>query len=345
MKSTTLFRPSKIFKDWLIHFGIALLLVNSMFVFHYFLGFHELQAGFWQYIIDHNLNPRDLGFLIALTLLAELNYQLFFEANKLEIFFFSSCTTGMILTGFLLLFPRQSGNIHVQFITIMRGPLIFLVLYPLLYGFIRNYFADRIRRAELESKQFETELNSLKAQVNPHFFFNTFNYLYGTALLEKAEKTAEGIEMMSSMMRYTLTGMQKSYVPLAEELEFLETYITLQRLRIPLSDKIQLDFNISKESESLLIAPLLLIPFVENAFKYGLSVQQPCRIMIHVLIKDNTLEFISENTIISSESISEGTNNGIYLTKKRLQLLYQGRHRLECAAHGNMYKVNLKINL
>ena len=345
MKSTTLSTPTVILKGWLIHFGVALLLVNSMFLFHYFLGFQEIQVGVWQYLVNHNLNPHDLGFLIVVTLLTEINYRLFFEAARLEIFFLTCCITGLIFSGFLLFFSQKSLNIHVQFIMIMRGPLVFLVLYPLLYGFMRNYFANRIQRAEIESKQFETELNSLKAQVNPHFFFNTFNYLYGTALLEKAEKTAEGIDMMSSMMRYTLTGMQKNYVPLVEELDFLETYITLQRLRIPVSDKIQLDFKISNESESLMIAPLLLIPFVENAFKYGLSVEQPCRIMIHIIIKGRTLEFISANSIISSESISEGTNNGISLTKQRLQLLYAGKHQLKHSPEGNIYHVNLKINL
>lgn len=345
MKSNLLVGPSNIIRQWLIHFSIVWLIVNILTFCNYFLSLTRIQGDIWHYIVAHNFNYRDIGFLLVITLLTELNYGFFFEKNRLEIFITGSCLVGLTVSVYLLLLSPMPGSVSARFIMLLRGPMIFLILYPLMYGLVRDFLNARIRRAETEARHFETELNSLKAQVNPHFFFNTFNYLYGTALLEKAEKTADGIEMMSSMMRYTLTGMQNTFVPLEDELKFLETYIILQRLRIPVTDKTQLLFEISDESQSLLIAPLLLIPFVENAFKYGLSLEQPCRINMKVFVRDRLLQFTSENSIISSESVTNGTNNGISLTRRRLELLYPGRYHLTCGPMGDVYKVNLTINL
>ena len=217
-----------------------------------------------------------------------------------------------------------------------------LLGYTVGYALVSEFFHHRLHLLKVRLKKSENELQVLKQQLNPHFLFNTLNYLYGTALKENASSTAEGIEIMSGMMRYTVTGMQETFVSLGEEIQFIEQYLYLQQVRLPLNEAQRVKVNIKAAEQPLLIAPMLLIPFVENAFKYGSSADDPSEIKIDISLAGSELKVTISNTIAAGQNSIKGTNSGLELTRKRLALLYREKHKLEIVPGEKVYTVRLK---
>ena len=178
--------------------------------------------------------------------------------------------------------------------------------------------------------------------------FNTLNTLYGTALQENSERTAQGIQMLGDMMRFMLQENMQDKIPLAREIEYLNNYISLQKLRTDAHPNIHIDVQIEQPLHSPEIAPMLLIPFIENAFKHGISFRAPSYIKISLEVKDKTLFFDVHNTKHQrSEHDPEKEKSGIGLNnvKQRLGLLYPGRHELIIRETGKDFFVHLTINL
>lgn len=192
------------------------------------------------------------------------------------------------------------------------------------------------------------DLNFLRSQINPHFLFNILNTLYGTALQEKAERTSEGIQRLGDMMRFMLRENMQEKISLAREVEYLNNYIALQTLRTQSSPDILIHAEIEEQLGNLQIAPMLLIPFVENAFKHGISLKEPSNIRISLLSKENSLYFDVSNTIHpKAGSDPEKDNNGIGLNnvQQRLRLLYPGKHELSIRENGKEFFIHLTIQL
>ena len=175
------------------------------------------------------------------------------------------------------------------------------------------------------------ELDQLKAQVNPHFLFNALNTLYSVALKESAETTAAGIQKLGDMMRFMLNENNHHLIPISREVEQLENYIDIQRMRIDETQDIRITVNLQQPEAEIRIAPMLLNPFVENAFKHGISLVKPSWIHITLTFDKETLFFKVHNSLhLNRESDPEKYNNGIGLenVRRRLNLLYPQRHRL-----------------
>jgi two-component system LytT family sensor kinase len=207
---------------------------------------------------------------------------------------------------------------------------------------IQEWFKSEETKKTIEHEKLNTELSLLKSQLNPHFFFNTLNNIYSLAIV-KSDETASSILKLSAIMRYVLTEAEESRVPLAREIEFLENYIQLQSVR--LTDKVKLDVAICKEAESKEIAPLLFIPFVENAFKYGVSTVEPSQITIKLTNSLDKIKLFVQNSII--KSVNHNGNNteiGIVNVKRRLELLYPNKHQLTINHNKDQYTVNLEID-
>lgn len=172
------------------------------------------------------------------------------------------------------------------------------------------------------------ELKQLRAQVNPHFLFNALNSLYSTALQENADKTASGIQKLGDMMRFMLN--QADFISIQQEMEQLSIYIELQKMR--LDENISVDARMENITAPLMIAPMLLNPFVENAFKHGVSLQADSWIRITLTHDKNTLYFKVHNSLHKNreEKDTERNNHGIGLenVKRRLTLLYPNKHTL-----------------
>ena len=197
------------------------------------------------------------------------------------------------------------------------------------------------KKDEIEHEKINTELSFLKSQVNPHFFFNTLNNIYSLAVIG-SDQTAPAIMKLSSIMRYILTETQTNLVPLQNEIDFITNFIDLQSVR--LTDKVKVNFKAEGDIEPLQIAPLLFIPFIENAFKYGISTKERTVIAINLLAAGNKLSFTVSNTIVKAIR-AETTGIGINNVKRRLELLYPGKHDLRVEEQNNQFIVHLNIEL
>ena len=201
-----------------------------------------------------------------------------------------------------------------------------------------NVQKARIRAAEAERDKAEIEL--YKAQIKPHFMFNTLNSLYGLFLTEN-RNALPSLEKFISMMRYIHTSSNRDLVPLSEESEYIREYVDVQSLRLNDMTKVVLSIDIHNGSH--LIPPMLLVTFVENCFKHGVSPVQKSCILISLSEDDGNLAFATSNRIFPVKRIGE--HMGIENCRKRLELLYPGKYELTINNNSDIYNVSLKIQL
>lgn len=192
--------------------------------------------------------------------------------------------------------------------------------------------------ATAEADKVNAELAILKAQINPHFLFNTLNNIYSQAVMHD-EKTAESIMKLSNIMRYVTDDATENFVSLVSEANFISNYIELQRLR--LGSKVTLDFAINGEMGDKMIAPLILITFIENIFKYGISNNEPSVITIELRAYRDSIAFFCRNKLFPLKHQVERTGIGIQNTIKRLEHLYPGKHTLTIREEDGYYSVHL----
>jgi LytS/YehU family sensor histidine kinase len=193
-----------------------------------------------------------------------------------------------------------------------------------------------------------SSLQLLRSQINPHFLFNALNTLYGMAIKENAVKTGDGIQRLGDMMRFMLRNNQKDLILLASEISYLKDYIYIQQLRLAVSENMQLTVNIREPEDEYFIAPMLLIPFVENAFKHGVRLQEKSWISITLHSQDRILHFEVRNSLHSKVNADiEKTSTGIGLenVRERLNLLYPGKHHLVISKHESEYIACLILTL
>jgi len=196
---------------------------------------------------------------------------------------------------------------------------------------------------QTEREKVNTELAFLKAQINPHFLFNTLNTIYSLAIC-KAEETPAAIEKFSDMMRFVIRDACHDFVPLSRKLEYIDTYIALQKYRLPPS--VQINYNVSGNPVSMQIAPMIMMPFIENAFKYGVSAETKSAISIDININNSILNLNVKNPKFEHKNLENGTTRlGIRNTKKRLELIYPGKHKLDISESKTEYLVRLNLQL
>lgn len=195
----------------------------------------------------------------------------------------------------------------------------------------------------VEKEKTYSELSYLKAQINPHFLFNTLNSIYALAI-EKSDDTAAAIVKLSAMMRYVLADAGNNYVPLEKEINYIKDYVELQELRF--GKAVPLELMVTGSPAGLKVAPLLLITFVENAFKYGLNAEEDAFICITIDIEGSTLKMQVYNRIVKvQQGMADGHGVGITNTKNRLDLLYASRHELHIKNTGKDFTVLLTLDL
>lgn len=192
----------------------------------------------------------------------------------------------------------------------------------------------------------KADLQFLRSQINPHFLFNALNTLYGTALIEKSERTAEGIQKLGDMMRFMLYENMQDLIPMEKEIEYLKNYISLQKLRVQTSPAIIIEDTINDQNCNYKIAPMLLIPFVENAFKHGVSLTEKSWINISLECDDKQIVFQVRNSVHPSpknDPEKENTGIGLQNVRERLLILYPGKHTLRCGIRGDEFVSALTI--
>jgi LytS/YehU family sensor histidine kinase len=213
----------------------------------------------------------------------------------------------------------------------------FFVFLVVLFLALLLKIRDHWIRAEEE--KLHAELAYLKTQINPHFLFNTLNSIYAMAL-GKSEQTAAAIVRLSSMMRYVLTDAGREKVPLKQEIAYLIDYIELQKTRF--EGTLRVDLSINGDPADKQLVPLLLIPFVENAFKYGVNPEESSTITIRIDIRDHELAlFVANKKVAPPEPSTDPGGLGIKNTRQRLQMLYPGQHTLEIKDDNKDFTVSL----
>jgi hypothetical protein len=257
----------------------------------------------------------------------------------------------------LLFFPYQHKDVfsemNIRFDNKLEQLLYFLKLYVFklhtsYYIFFSLFFLSLVlavsnRLRVIATEKTESELKFLKAQINPHFLFNSLNSIYGLALT-KNEKAPSAVLKLSDMMRYVTDESKNEFVPLKKEMNYLNNYIDLQQMRMPTNTK--LEYNLSVSNESKQIAPLILIHFVENAFKHGLSIESPSTIQIDIITTDDELSLYTANRKLNNPKYNQDADSiGLQNTVNRLKMLYPGAHKLTIDDTPSHYYVTLKMNL
>lgn len=355
MEDNNIINPASYFKRAMLHSltiwllfnigGWLLYLYNVKFNLAYTTNADGSLQSFAERFVNHNVNQSFILWVLLIAFLAELNYCYVFLRKPLGWFLVSFIALGLAGGAVSLLFTK-SYPYYPRFAQYLQSA-VFIALYVCGYAILYNFFYERYRRAKYYQQKSESELHLLKAQINPHFFFNTLNNLYGIALTEQAPKTAEGIELLSGMMRYNMHGIKEHHVSLDTELNFLENYLSLQQLRVPQKDTIKISINIHRPDPKFkyAIASMLLIPFVENAWKYGISMEKSSYISLILYTENHYLVMELENSVFTNEENKTGANLGLANVKQRLELMYPGLHELTIQNDSENYRVKLKVML
>ena len=209
---------------------------------------------------------------------------------------------------------------------------------------IKGYFRGRNIRArlsELEKQNLEHQLESLRCQINPHFFMNTLNNIH--SLVDVApEQAQKAIRELAKMMRFVLYEENKQDVPLSHELEFIRHYITLMQLRY--TDAVRVDAEIPENVPDCRIPPMILITFIENAFKHGISYRHNSFVCVKIIICEKKLQFICSNSKVNTSN-EEKIGIGLVNVRKRLDLLYGSKYNLFVTDNTDIYSVKLIVPL
>lgn len=202
-------------------------------------------------------------------------------------------------------------------------------------------FRQILSRQEIEAEKNKAELALYKAQINPHFLFNTLNTLYAL-VLSGSDRTESAFVKFSGILRYMYSQSGSELIPAERELDYIRQYVDLQKLR--LNRHTQVNLAIDMADKQVLIPPMILITFVENVFKYGTSSDTDCTVYIHICVDEDRLLLETENAVMRRR---EDGNQGIGIAncRKRLELLYPGRYELRVGESDNQYKTYLTIRL
>jgi len=225
-----------------------------------------------------------------------------------------------------------------------------LVVTPVVWWayYTTNTNKEKVQVLEKALGRSSADLDFLRSQINPHFLFNALNTLYGTALQENAARTSEGIQRLGDMMRFMLHENHQEKIKLGKELAYLHNYISLQRLRVQESPDIQIEISIDENYCDHLIAPMLLIPFVENAFKHGISLRSRSNISISLNCDDTKIYFDVHNSVHPRPDNDPERNSlgiGLDNVRQRLQLMYPKKHELAIRQTNNQFFVHLTIDV
>ncbi|MFB6318754.1 sensor histidine kinase [Saccharicrinis sp. FJH54] len=224
--------------------------------------------------------------------------------------------------------------------------LVVILLFGFLGGlfqFFTDWFKKNRLKTELERKNYESNFALLRSQINPHFLFNTLHNI-DTLIYDNQDKASKSLVKLSDIMRYMLKDAKLDFVELAKEIEHLESYLSLEKLR--LKNEKFLDFTIKGDSNGIKVAPMIMIPFVENAFKHCIDSNIENGIVIKIIVENKKLIFVCNNQYDKTERDKDKVHGiGLETVKKRLDLMYKDKHKLSINPEDSVFKVNLELEL
>ncbi|MBD8490549.1 histidine kinase [Echinicola sp. CAU 1574] len=314
-------------------------LVIFLFKFHHY--FHFLISIIYLFIIP------------ALIFIFLYNYFLVYRnreigKKKLSLFYFWLLPILMLITFVIIAGISDAEEVIV--VGLVSVAALMLIVNPASNAIFKKY-QEHIETLDTLNVQLEektTDLKQLRNQINPHFLFNALNTIYGISLQENAEKTSESVQKLGDMMRFMLHENTQEAIPLNREIDYLINYVDLQTLRIQEQENIDILFSRKEEHCKGNIAPMLLIPFIENAFKHGISLQKKSWVKINLRCLEGSLHLDINNSIHrKSGEDPENVPSGIGLNnvRQRLNLLYPNCHELVIRENDLEYFVHLSIQL
>ncbi len=244
-----------------------------------------------------------------------------------------------IVPNLIPLHPTSHGLHQQKFVDhVTHNLLRFMIVF-----FISLLLKIRQQLKEVKKEKLDAELSYLKARINPHFLFNTLNTIYSLSV-EKSDQAPAAVVELSSMIRYVLDETNKDFVSLDKELNYIDNYIKLQQARF--GNTADIVYSVSGNTAGKQIAPLLLIAFIENAFRHGINPEEDSEINIRINITGNQLQLFVHNKKVFVQNVNEEkTGIGIANAKNRLAKLYRGKHLLTINDHENDFSVNLVLEL
>lgn len=342
----------KLFSSFKIPIRYHLLFWLIYFIFNFF-RFATINNDYW-YSLKSNLIEFPLNIIITYFTIYYLipkyilkkKYVHFFLLFTLSLIIFYLTRTGL---NYILvtknIWPEAQGNqepftvIHV--VELMIGA-IYVIAFVSAIKLTYDWVNEKKRNEDLQRIQLQTELNFLKSQIQPHFFFNTLNNLY--ALVIKQSPNAPNVVMkLSEIMQYVLYEVKEPKISLMKSINYLYTYLELEKLRY--GERVKSEISIEGNIDDVEIPPLLFLPFVENCFKHGTKHHEDIKVHIDFAIKDNFLYFTVTNNFVASDDQSPRHGIGIENVKRRLHLLYGSGYSLKTRSKKNEYSVNLKLPL
>lgn len=330
-----------------------------------------MHVGFWVFWIFrtfydiysyYGVGPGELLFLLVYTItqVPMTYFHLYFLVprllNKKKYVWYALATVALVF-GYsyvnytLLTFIPESlssegltlyiGSLNAQY-DIFEGFFTLVITYSIKYA--GQVLSTQNRILQLQKDNLALELNALKAQINPHFLFNTLNNIYSLAL-RKSDLAPEMVLKLSDMMRYVLYECNSGPVPVEREIQFVSNYIELERIRH--GTNVNIHYSLHADADQSRIEPLLLIPIVENSFKHGINAQmENAFVNINLDAGKDKLTMDVENSISKNGRLVKSASGiGLENVKKRLELIYPGRHLLKIDATPETYKVNLELKL
>lgn len=248
--------------------------------------------------------------------------------------------------------PRMMANRPMPFPDLERTASVGRIILPftqfflfwilsLCYRLSLEWLSTNKRNKEIEAEKSIIELAYLKAQINPHFIFNTLNTIYSLTI-NKNNKAPDAILLYSDIVRYVFDKIDTNLVPLQEEIDYIANYIDLQKMRF--INKLNIEFEIKGNTENQMIAPLILIAFIENAFQYGISNHYESTISFTIEASENSIHFTSKNKKYKKDEFQHiGKNIGIQNTRRKLNLIYPDKHRLSIKDSNDAFDLDLII--
>lgn len=237
--------------------------------------------------------------------------------------------------------PEKRRMIPIRRIVLPLTQFFLFWILSLCYRLMYEWMSLNKRNKEIEAEKSIIELAYLKAQINPHFILNTLNTIY-SFILKGSEKASDAILLYSQVIRYIFDKIDTNFVPLQEEIDYINNYIDLQVLRF--TDTLNIEFKIEGNIEDHKIAPLIFISFIENCFQYGISNHYRSTISIHIKAMDNSIHFTTENRKYKKNDLQYiGKNIGIKNTKRKLNLIYPDKHKLSIKETNDSFYLDLIV--
>ncbi len=338
------------FAYWLLYF-LFLAMLTLVFSLKDIESGHRVNVlGYAVFWLSFAIMPGAVCFYSFYTFL----FSTFLKQKKIALFFLSGILTallcgilGAIFISILHMFGISPGlfvngfnsaipiTLFISFNALLNG-----ILGLGIKGFI-SWYNDIKLKEELNKKNYEAELALIKAQINPHFLFNTINNI-DILITKDAAKASDYLNKLSDIMRFTLYETGNEKIQLEKELEYIQKYIELQKIRTQNPDYVR--YGVTGDFRNLQIAPMLFIPFIENAFKHSENKKSDSTVNISFTIEKNKIIFECENCYGKTSVLKEDSGLGNELIKRRLKLLYHEKHSLEITDENSNYKVRLTVN-